>query len=183
MKSILTNAIVFAVILLIASCTKTETTPSAAETNGTLLAGAKGASKSWSLVSITQSVNGGTAQSATGIPACETDNIFQFFNNTSQSYTQTEGATVCTTGDPATLETGSWALTDDGKSLLIDASVNVTSTQVNSEQFLIYYILSQGEPLTVSQLTATSLTLTYTVIDTSVSPSNTYLITIGFTKI
>ena len=63
MKKIQTGVLVFVVILLIASCTKTETSPpSAAETNAILLAGAKGGSgKNWTLSVATGSLNGGTA--------------------------------------------------------------------------------------------------------------------------
>src|SRR5579872_5231711 len=88
----------FIAILFIVSCSKKDTTPpTGAETNATLLAGAKGGSKSWKITSLTQTVNGGTAQTITpssGIPACEADNVFVFSNNSTQSYQTTEGATV-----------------------------------------------------------------------------------------
>lgn len=173
-------------VLIIASCSKEKASPTLADSNGVLLAGAKGSSKSWKLASISESVNGGTAQSVTpssGIPACEADNIFMFSNNAAQSYSDTEGATSCTPGDPSTIESGSWAFTADGKSLVIDGSVNVTSAQFQStaEPFLGYFILAEGQPLAVSQLTATNLAVSYTYVDTSVSPSNSYFITLAFT--
>jgi hypothetical protein len=191
MKSIQKSVGVFAIVLIIASCTKKETTPpTAGETNSLLLAGAKGASKSWAIASISQSENGGAAQTVTpattsnptGIPACESDNVFQFSYNTGQSYQQTEGATSCTSGDPSTIESGSWAFTDDGKTLLVDAIVNATSTQLQStaEPFLGYMILEYGGPLSVVQITATTLTVSYSFVDNTVSPANTYLITLVF---
>jgi len=182
MKSIY-SLILFSSVVLITSCSKTETATSAAETNAVLLAGTKGGSKSWHLASVSAVINGGASQPLNNIPACELDNIFLFSNNATQGYTETEGPTLCTSTDPSTLELGSWAFTDDGKSLLIDATVSATSDQFNAEQDLPFFILSQGEPLTVSQLTATTLVLTYPYTDTSNTPSTNYVFTITFTKI
>jgi len=191
MNAIRKSIILFAIVLIIASCTKKETSPpTVGESNSLLLAGTKGASKSWKIASISQSENGGTPQSVTpatstnptGIPICEADNIFMFSYNTAQGYQQTEGATTCTSGDPSTIESGSWAFTDDGKTLLIDSFVNATTAQLQSasEPFLGYMILIYGAPLNVVQITATSLTVSYSFVDTSVSPSNTYVITLVF---
>ena len=186
MKAIQRCIMVIIAIVLIDSCTKKETTPpSAAETNGTLLAGAKGASKNWNLTSMLGSVNGSTPQdiqvlTSTSFPACELDNVFQFSNNSTQSFQHSEGGSLCTSGDPTVVESGSWALTNDGKTLLIDAIVNATSTQVQSaaEPFLGYMILAWGAPLTVLQLTATSLKVSYTYVYNS----DTYVITLVFAK-
>ena len=181
------TALVVVVLLIITSCTKKETTPpTAGATNSVLLAGPKGSSISWKIASISQTVNGTTqtvvpaSASTSGIPACEADNIFQFSYTSSQSYQQTEGATSCTAGDPSTVEKGSWAFTDDGKTLLIDGTVNITVAQVQlqAEPFLGLMILD-GQPLTVTQLTATSLTLSYSYID---SNSATNVITLVFSK-
>jgi len=185
MKTVSTGLSIL-IILVIASCSKEKASPSLADSNGVLLAGAKGASKSWKLASISESVNGGTAQTvtpSTGIPACEADNIFQFSNNATQSYSDTEGATSCTAGDPATIESGSWAFTADGKNLVIDGNVFVTAAQFQSsaEPFLGYFILAEGQPLSVSQLTATALSVSYVYVDNSVSPANNYFVTLAFT--
>jgi len=181
MKIIKKGIVGVAVVLAIGSCSKSETTP-IAETNGTLLAGTKGASKSWSLTSATVSVNGATAQAVTDIPACESDNVFVFSNNATQDYTETEGSTSCASTDPATVEKGSWAFTDDGKNLLIDGVYFPTSAQFQAEQDLPLFILSQGEPLTVKQITASSFTVTYSYQDTSTSPATSYFFTVSFTK-
>jgi len=166
-------------VVVLLSCSKSSTTPpSAAETNAVLLAGAKGGNKSWSLTSATVSVNGGVAQAITNIPACESDNVFVFSNNTTQDYVENEGATQCATTDPATIEKGSWAFTDNGKSLLIDATYYPQSAQFQSESDLVLFILAQGEPLTVSAITASSFTLSYSYTDTSTS--TTYAFTITF---
>ncbi len=188
MKIIQKSALVFIVIMIVVSCTKKETAPpTAGATNSVLLAGPKGSSISWKIASISLAVNGttqtvvpATSSTSLGIPACEVDNTFQFSYSSSQSYQQTEGATSCTAGDPATIEKGSWAFTDDGKTLLIDGTVNITTTQVQlpAEPFLGFMILD-GQSLTVTQLTATSLTLSYTYID---SNSATNVVTLVFSK-
>jgi len=181
--------------LVIDSCTKTETKSSAADASAALLAGPSGSTKSWQLTSISESMNGGTPSVVTatsGIAACESDNIFTFSNNATQSYQQTEGATSCASTDPSTIETGSWAFTADGKSLLIESSVFPTSTQFQNEgivassgYFLYYFILNigftlnVGKPMTVTQLTSTSLTVTYSWTDTT-SGTN-YVDTLIFT--
>jgi hypothetical protein len=187
MKTTQKGLIGFIAIMVIVSCSKKETTPpTGAETNATLLAGANGGSKSWKITSISQSANGSTQTltAASGnIPACEADNIFQFSNNATQSYQTTDGATQCTTGDPATLESGSWAFTTDGKTLLIDATVYVTSTQATAEPLVGFFVLSQGVPLTVSQISDSSMTINYTYTDTSTTPSTVYTFTIIFTKV
>jgi len=127
--------ITLATVLLIASCTKSSVAP-VSETNGTFLAGAKGSSKKWSLTSATVNVSGAVPQAITGIPTCESDNIFQFIYNSTQDYVQTEGATMCNSTDPSTLESGSWGFTDDGKSLLIDATLFPTSSPGTNSSLL-----------------------------------------------
>jgi hypothetical protein len=194
MKKVQNGLIVFIALVIVASCTKKETTPpSAGQTNAVLLAGAKNATKSWSLVSITEIDNGGSPMTVTatsGIPACESDNVFQFSNNAGQTYVQTEGATLCVavdpTGDPTTIESGSWAFTDDGNSLFIETTVYPTETQFTNENasgyFLYYFILSVGQPLTVTQITSTSMTLTYSgsFTDSSTNQVVNYVITLVF---
>ena len=187
MKSIQKGLIGLMVILMVVSCSKKETTPpTAGETNSLLLAGAKGSTFNWRLTLMQGSVSGGAPadiQQLTGItfPACELDNIFQFTYNSSQSFQQTEGASSCTTGDPSSIESGSWAFTDDGKTLLIDGTVNITQTQaqLTAEPFLSYMILS-GQLLSVKTITSSSLVLSYNFIDSSTS--QTVTITLTFSK-
>ncbi len=190
MKKMQKGLVGFILILMVVSCTKKETTPpTAGETNSLLLAGAKGSSFNWKLTGIQGSEGGSTPediQQAFGIsfPACELDNVFQFSYSTSQSYQQTEGATSCTPStDPNTIESGTWAFTDDGKTLLIDGTVNVTSTQAQLplEPYIGYMILS-GQPLSVNTLTATSLVLSYSFIDSSGTTPETVVITLTFSK-
>src|SRR5581483_8568338 len=109
MKKVLNSVLLFVSLAIIISCSKKDTPPSAGETNGVLLAGAKGSSKSWSLTSISEKVDAGATQTVTstnGIPACENDNVFNFSHSTAQSYQQSEGASTCTSGDVATIESG-----------------------------------------------------------------------------
>lgn len=185
MKTIQKGLVVFIAILTVVSCTKKETTPpTAGETNSLLLAGAKGSSFSWKLTGMQGSVGGSAAAdiqqlTGTSFPACELDNVFQFSFNSTQGYQQTEGATSCTTpDDPSTVESGSWAFTDDGKTLLIDGTVNITSAQaqLTNEPFIGYMILS-GQLLTVNTITATSLVLSYSFVDSSTSQTITILLT------
>ena len=164
MKEIRMLLLLVALVGVIDSCTKTETknVTSAATANGILLAGTTGQSKSWKLSSISQSKNGGANIPASGIPTCESDNVYKFSNNSTQSYEATEN-TVCTTGDPTTVETGTWAFTDDGKTLLIEGSTNVTDTEIQStdHDILFYLVLTQWGPLSVTQISDSSVTLTY----------------------
>ena len=173
MKVIHRILLLVVLIAIIDSCTKTETktTSSAADAAGILLAGTAGSSKSWLINSISETQEGVlafTITAADDIIPCETDNIFIFSNNAAQAYQQTEGANTCTIGDLSPVESGNWAFTADGKSLFIDASTNVTDTQIQTEgydpgsgYYLLYFFLSIGQPLTVTQLTSTSMTVTY----------------------
>ncbi|HEV8515956.1 MAG TPA: hypothetical protein VGQ59_21900 [Cyclobacteriaceae bacterium] len=183
MKEIRMILLLVAMVGVIDSCTKTETktVTSAATTNGIFLAGAAGQSKSWTLASITQSKNGGTAVAGTGIPTCESDNIFKFSNSSLQSYQSSEGNSTCTSTDPATIESGNWAFTDDGKTLLIEGTINVTSDEVfGTDHDIMYFLLfTYFGPLNVVKISDTSLTLTYTYT----SGTDTYLMTIVLQKV
>lgn len=191
MKKALNYFLLFVSLAIIVSCSKKDSPPSAGEANGALLAGAKGSSKSWNLTSISESVDGGAAQivtSTSGIPSCESDNVFVFSHTTTQSYQQTEGPTTCTTGDPTTIESGSWAFSEDGKTLFVEATIYPTATQFQNEgpsngYFLYYFILSVGKPWTVTQITANSLTVTYsgTFTDSNNATRN-YVDTLIFTS-
>ncbi len=152
MKKIQAGLLMFVVILLIASCTKTETTPpSGAETNAILLAGAKGASKSWTLSSATGSLNGGSA-GALQLASCFQDNVYKFTNNSTQDYIDNEGATKCTSTDSTVVESGGWSFTDDGKNLVIDA----TPYSNNG-------LFGSLGPVSVSLITAKNLNVSFTI--------------------
>ncbi len=162
--------------------------PSLSDSLGLILAGDKGSSKSWKIIALTQKVNNGAPQTITvaagDIPACEGDNIFKFSNNSQQDYLETEGATVCDSNrpDPTTIEKGSWAFTGDGKGLIVDTWVYPTAAQFQdsaNEPFLGYFILSEGEPLTVVTLSSTSMILSYSYT----LSTDTYLITLTFAKV
>src|SRR5690349_1041569 len=135
MKQIRMLVLLVAMVGVIDSCTKTETRTSVATTNGTLLAGASGQSKSWTLKTLTFSLTGNPPQTVTDMQACESDNIFKFSNNPAQSYENTE-ATTCTSTDPSLIDTGSWAFTDDGKTLLINGIPNITNDELSAHDYL-----------------------------------------------
>src|SRR5438132_766454 len=114
--------IVFACVVMEA-CSKKETPPTAAETNGTTLAGASGASKTWTVTKFGKAVNGGASQDFTSqFDACFLNNTFTFTNNPTQDYENDEGESKCDQTDSALIEKGNWAFTEDGKNLLIDAT-------------------------------------------------------------
>ncbi|MBS1507285.1 MAG: hypothetical protein JSS79_11625 [Bacteroidetes bacterium] len=155
------------VLALVFSCTKETTTPSVADTKGALLAGAKGGSKSWKLLSGSGSKNGGSAQ-ALSFDVCFTDNIYTFTNNAAQSYQATEGAAKCDSADSTIVESGSWAFTGDGKSLLVDGTFFTPASSL---------FAGIGVPVTIVQLTSTSLQVSFTL--SSSSSSYTYNLTFG----
>lgn len=156
--------------LLVLSCSKESAKPSAAESNAVLLAGAKGSSKSWTISQFTQAKNGAAAQDVTsGLDTEFIDNVYVFTNNATQDYECDEGASKYNSSDPNVIEKGSWAFTDDGKTLLLDGTIY-------SEN---YFLLSLGKPLTISNLTSVSFTASFTVQDTL---SNNFLITLNFAK-
>lgn len=186
MKALRLSGLFIGFVLLAVSCSK-DSTETAAQSNAKLLAGNSGSSKSWNIVSIsyTDGTNSATynATSSVPIPTCELDNTYQFSNTSSQTFQQLEGTTTCNSGDPTVLESGTWALTNDGKSLLIDGTWNVTNTQsqYSNEPFvvdmLLTYAVSGGTPFTITQLTSTALTLKYSFLNNS---GNTITATLVF---
>jgi len=159
--------IVAMVVALIISCTKEKAVPSAADTAGITLAGAKGSSKSWKLTSLKYSQNGGPIQGGT-LLACQTDDIFKFSNNDNQDFEHTEGLTKCTSSDSTIAENGSWALTANAKR--IDFGLVMYSSE---------YLLSDLGPGTVVSLTDTDMELTFTQVATP----DTYVLFLYFSKI
>jgi hypothetical protein len=155
-------------IALFFSCSKTEVKPSAAETNGVLLAGAKGSSKTWQISSATGSFNSGSIQTLS-LDDCFIDNAFKFNNDDSQSFEHTEGLTKCDSSDPTLIEKGSWAFTADGKKLIFDAIPY-------SNQYLFY--ASAGTPAIVTDLTDTSFKCSFNIVQ----GADTYHFTFVFSK-
>ncbi|GHN01887.1 hypothetical protein WSM22_33760 [Cytophagales bacterium WSM2-2] len=172
-------SLIFAVIIF--SCSKDKIVPSVAETNGVLLAGAKGSSKSWKLASTTLSINGGAAQPGV-ISSCTGDNVIQFSNNSTQDFQTTDGAVKCSATDPSIIEKGNWALSLDGKTMIIESEIYITQAQVNANPSLLFFLLNQGIPLTITNISDSAFTFTYTVVDDSVTPNNRYLLTINLVK-
>jgi|GEM_PF-1619528 len=217
MKTSIRIASIAIVFLAIAfSCSKDKTITPLAMTNGTLLAGANGQSKTWKIVSVTEvdSLNASASviaslgyinpdkttysQADNSIPACVSDNVYTFSNNSTQDYQLAEGATegtamLCSQSDIFLIETGNWAFTDDGKNLLIDANDNslysdttevkeIFNSNGSVESFMAYYYpLSSynnawGGPydsaFNVKQITATSMTLIYSRTTPQIYDSN-----------
>jgi hypothetical protein len=148
--------VIFALVL---SCSKESAGPSVAESKGTLLAGTKGGSKNWKLQSGTVSQNGGSAQTLNFDP-CFTDNVYTFSNNSAQSYQAAEGASRCDPADANIVESGSWAFTVDGKSLLVDGTFFTPASSL---------FAGIGVPVTIVSLTSTSLQLSFTLSNSSAS--------------
>ncbi len=154
------------VLVSLIGCNKDEDPePSAAEKQALLLAGASGQSKVWILTSLEID----NVDVFEGL--CGYDNEYTFFNNATQSFEGTEGEEECTfwsdeNGDGIVdpdeifsygpvIESGIWAFTLDGKSILISSS----DTQ---SEFAIFSIFTdQGSPLpaTVKTLTETDFSL------------------------
>lgn len=196
---IASTAILFLTIAF--SCSKDKTVTPASVTNGTLLAGASGQSKTWKLTAITEAYSETGYQTQTytysvdngGLPSCVSDNIFTFSNNSTQDYSLTEGSTLCNASvDVSNIESGSWALTNDGKNLLIDSYNNISSdegdeiTTSGSDQSYLYDVLFSVSrtPLTVVQLTATAMILNYaaTFTDSDTNQTVTVVITLAFSS-
>ncbi|MBS1487348.1 MAG: hypothetical protein JST43_07130 [Bacteroidetes bacterium] len=184
MKMKPTSIFIALVALAVVACNKDSAKLSAAQTNASLLAGNSGANKIWSLVTITVSSGGNTmvfsATSSNQIPACELDNLFQFTNDPAQSYVHSEGATTCHAGDTNTVEKGSWAFTNDGKTLVVDTQDFITADQYNNtngdEPYISLMLLGYNGPLTVSSITSTNMTLAYSLVGSS----TTYNISLAF---
>lgn len=155
------------VLALVFSCTKETASPSVAETKGALLAGPKGGSKNWKLLSGSYSQSGGSSKTL-NFDACFTDNVYTFANNSAQSYQSAEGTTRCDPADSTIVESGSWAFTVDGKSLLVDGTFFTPASSL---------FAGIGVPVTIVQLTSTSLQVSFTLSNSTTSV--TYNLTFG----
>jgi hypothetical protein len=158
----------YLLIFLLAACSKTEVKPTIADSNGALIAGAKGSNKTWAISSGTYSMNGGATQTLTLDP-CLTDNVFKFSNDDLQSFEHTEGVSKCTSTDSTIVEKGSWAFTADGKKLIMDVIPY-------SNQYLFFNSL--GTPLSVNELTDSSMKISFNIVD----GTTTYVLNFVFVK-
>ena len=174
MKAIQVLALSSIVFLLVFSCSK-DTAKPVAETNGINLAGASGSSKSWMLTSVSYTKNGGGANSL-ALDPCVLDNVYKFTNNSTQDFIQTEGALKCNSADSTVTESGNWALTNDGKNLVVEG---VWFDDLSQETVYQYIFTAFGEA-TVTQITATTFVISYSFTN---STGDIYVVTSTFTKV
>ena len=153
--------------LIAFSCKKDDVTPVGAQSNGILLAGNKGSSKTWQLTAFTGAVGGGTPQNLS-VDACVLDNNFVFSNNDLQRFEHSEGSTKCDAADSTIVEDGSWAFTLDGKKLLVDG------TGYSGQ----YLFTSIGRPVDIITLTDVSMKVGFSIAFNG----TTYNYTMTFTK-
>ncbi len=170
------SIISFSLFIIIASCKKDDPQPLAYETQAKLLAGEKGQSKTWRLVSETQNRNGSAAVPA-NLPACFLDNNYIFTNNDKQDYISNEGASKCGTTDPATTESGTWSFTADGKMIII--LTNKYATTVTSANSPAGLYINFPFPSEVTTLTDTSMVTKMTITQ----DTDTYVFTFTFAKV
>ncbi|MBN8650707.1 MAG: lipocalin family protein [Cytophagales bacterium] len=135
-------------LVTLLSCKEDDPEP-AYELKARLLAGAKGASKNWSLTSATVTFEGDTEPFE--FDPCFLDNVYKFTNNATQDYELTEGLTKCATDAPTIVESGNWSFTSDGE-ILIVLTYNFTGSDAVIFAFL-------ARPAIVKELTEDSLKL------------------------
>lgn len=111
MKKLLQLLFLPAAVLMLEGC-KDDPKPLQAEVNGKLLAGEKGQSKGWKIVSISAQ-SGSTNQTYT-LSGCFTDNVYTFHNEDTQEYAANEGTSKCGDSSPDLIEKGTWSFTLDG---------------------------------------------------------------------
>jgi Lipocalin-like domain len=108
-------------LVLLLSCKEDDPEPTGAEKQGALLAGQKGKSKTWTLARGTVQETGEAVQSF-NFNTCFKDNVYTFSNDPAQSYVNNEGASKCESNDPSEIEKGTWAITLDGKIVIVAVS-------------------------------------------------------------
>lgn len=137
----------------VAGCKEDDTDPLPFERQVELLAGKKNESKSWIVESVI--VNG----TELALEPCDADNIFTFFNNSSQEYKLTSGALKCDSSIPTLLEEGAWMFTTDGQMLIISANKIYEINTMN------YFGSLTSKPGKVLELTATNFKTEINVVD------------------
>lgn len=113
--------LLLAALTLLSSCGKDDPEPLMAEVQGALLAGPRGASKSWKLTGATFKFNSEPTITEE-LDECQLDDVFTFSNNSEQSYQLRGGALKCSQYDDDLLEDGTWAFTVDGTMVIILSS-------------------------------------------------------------
>ncbi len=123
-----------AILAIGISCDKDEDTVPLPVTRAQLLA------RSWKQTDLL-AVIAGTEQSVftTVLTACQRDNIWTFKDD--GTYTVSEGATKCNSGDPDIATSGTWQLTENDTKIIIDdisqAAQTFTITELNSSTLKI----------------------------------------------
>lgn len=161
--------LLLAIGVVFTSCKEDDPEPLKAETQAVLLAGEKGSSKTWKLVSGTQQVNASSEVQIT-FDDCQLDDLFKFTNNDAQDYEMRGGALKCDDSDPDLLEEGTWAFTLDGSMVVILSNRTAISGLFN------FYALPF--PAEVLSLSDTSMSLRLVIIDSG----DTIAFKLNFTK-
>jgi hypothetical protein len=183
MKLIKVLSLVAFVGLMIAACTKEKIVTkkvlvnTAPDSLGLILAGAKGSSRSWKMTAASFTQNGGAANSIS-LASCVLDNIFKFTNNSTQDFIQNEGAVKCNSPDSTITEQGNWAITDDGKNLVVSG---FWFDDLNAEsEFLFTFTTQEAKIVSLSD---TTLVVNYSFPYTSNGVTVTIAVTVIFTKV
>ncbi len=161
--------LLLAISVVFTSCKEDDPEPLKAETQAVLLAGEKGSSKTWKLVSGSQQVNAASEVQITFDP-CQLDDLFKFTNNDAQDYEMRGGTIKCDDTDPDLLEEGTWAFTLDGSMVVILSNRTAISGLFN------FYALPF--PAEVLALSDTSMSLRLVIID----DGNTIIFKFNFAK-
>jgi hypothetical protein len=157
------------------ACKKEDPKPSVIAIDTNLLAGESGGSKTWLLTSITTvSFTGQTG--SVSLTSCITDNLYKFSNNGDQTYEVTEGGTKCIPSDPDVIESGNWALSPDGKVVMI------LSNSISNQSSTVFSFEGLAFPAEVLNLTDSTfqIQMNYTLTQGAVSQISTY--TLSFVK-
>ena len=123
--------------IALASCKKTDSTPSATSPTDLITA------HPWHVVALTTTTNGTTTNRFTDTPLCSRDNLLTFQRD--QKLLTDEGPTKCAVADPQQ-QTGQWSFT-------------ANETQLAGSVPYLPYLL--GSTLAISELTTTTLRLRY----------------------
>jgi hypothetical protein len=147
-------------LISLISCNEEEPQPSITEIQAEFLAGAKGGNKTWKLSLISLQEGTGTIENF-NLPACISDNIYEFTNNADQTYRALEGASKCSPADPDVVEAGNWTFTADGKIMIVLPDV-MSYSESSLFTFLTY-------PSEVIELTDSKLRIQMNLIEEGVS--------------
>lgn len=174
MKILSRIVLLIVAVAVFESCKKDDPQPTAYESQAKLLAGDKGQTKTWKLVSQTQQSNGGAITTAT-LPTCFADNNYIFSNNDKQDYSSNEGVSKCDATDPTITESGTWSFTADGKMVIVLTNTYTTQSPNSPAGLYIRFPF----PAVVNTLTDTSMVTKMTIVEDGIS----YLITFTFAKV